>query len=400
MRAPVVTNTGNIGVINLGLGGDWRYNRFIMKEFLQELIRAETTAEAGEAAAAEIIAQRFDEAGIVSSINRWGENRANIVARIESGRRKPAIIFACHLDVVPAGHSKWRYPPFSATEEAGRIYGRGSADMKAGIAAIVTAITQLAEGGIEPGGDIIFAATAGEETDSCGAVRFVDDYAGRLGDLAGIVIPEPTDFEIVTAHRGIFWLEVSTAGMTAHGSMPQLGVNAISSMKRVLDELMDYKIDCDEHELLGPASMSINTIAGGKAVNVVPDHCSVGIDIRTLPGQNYRQIIDDIRGIFAELKQKYPDFEAEVSILRELPALETDTECDFVRGVCSVCGIDKTWAVGFTTDGSCFARLDAPVVIFGPGKPDLCHKPDEYVELADVEKAVDYYKKIILKFLG
>ena len=249
-------------------------------------------------------------------------------------------------------------------------------------------------------GDIILIAAAGEETDSCGAKRFVRDFGGKLPEIAGVVITEPTAFEVVTAHRGMLWLKVKTRGKTAHGSTPQLGINAIGSMKALLTELENYKIDVEPHRLLGGCSMSINTISGGREINVVPDECSIGIDIRTLPGQNHREIIDDFEKIFASLKDGNPEFEASVSIVREVGALEIDNNCDFVREFCSAVGAGGTRAVGFTTDGPHFISLGAPAVIFGPGKSDVCHKPNEYIDIADVEKAVEYYKNIILKFLA
>ena len=271
--------------------------------------------------------------------------------------------------------------------------------MKGGIAAVVTAIRQIVESGVKLEGDIILFAAAGEETDSCGAKRFVRNWGG-ISELTGIVIPEPTDFEIITAHRGLLWLKVTARGKATHGSTPELGVNAIASMKTMLDELENYKIRFEPHKLLGECCMSINTIAGGKAINVVPDKCDIGIDIRTLPAQNHQDIIADFQKIFTKLRQKNPEFDADVSIVREVKALETDSSCDFVKEFCSAVGINETKAVGFTTDGPHFAPLGAPVVIFGPGKPEVCHKPDEYIEISDVEKAVEYYKNIILKFLS
>jgi succinyl-diaminopimelate desuccinylase len=218
--------------------------------------------------------------------------------------------------------------------------------------------------------------------------------------LAGVVLPEPTDFDVVTAHRGMLWLKVSTKGKSAHGSTPELGVNAIASMKTFLNELDNYKIRVEPHKLLGGCSMSVNAIAGGKEINVVPDKCEIKIDIRTLPGQNCQDIISDFEKIFAKLKQKNSQFEASVSIVREVGALETDSSCGFVKDFCSAVEVSETRAVGFTTDGPHFAALGVPVVIFGPGKSEVCHKPDEYIELADVERAVEYYKKIILRFLA
>ncbi|MHC4482174.1 MAG: M20 family metallopeptidase [Planctomycetota bacterium] len=371
-----------------------------MKALLRRLIQAESTAQKGELAAANIICEELRRSEIDARIDRWNGNRANLVAQIKSAGRKGALLFACHLDVVPAGEAGWSDPAFAGTERDGKIYGRGSADMKGGIAALVTAIRQLTNSDVGLEGDIILFAAAGEETDSCGAKRFVSKFSNKLPELAGVVIPEPTDFDVVTAHRGMLWLEVTTKGKAAHGSAPQLGVNAIASMKAVLDELENYKTQCKPHGLLGECSMSINTISGGEAINVVPDKCSVEIDIRTLPGQNHQDIVDDLQDVLAKLKQENPQFDAEVSMIREVGALETDCDSNFVKNFCSVVGISETKAVGFTTDGPHLVSLGAPVVIFGPGRPEVCHKPDEYIEISDVKKAVEYYKDIILKFLA
>ncbi len=403
------------------------YNCLIVKELLKKLVQADTTPEKGELAAAEIISAELGRSGIDSRIDSWDRTRANIIARVKSAGHKAALLFACHLDVVGPGEAAWEKLPFGAVESDGKIYGRGSADMKGGIAAIVTAIRRIVDSDIKLQGDIIFFAAAGEETDSCGAKRFISD-SGRLPELVGVVIPEPTDFEVVTAHRGMLWLEVTTKGKTAHSSTPHLGVNAITSMRSVLDELENYrrvflsrcpplssfvrqergetqgqaktKAGAEPHKLLGECSMSINTITGGKALNVVPDKCSIGVDIRTLPAQNHQDIITDLKEIFAKLRADNPQFDAEVSMLREVQPLETDCDCDFVKDFCSAVQDSKTKAVGFTTDGPYFASLGAPVVIFGPGKPYLCHKSDEYIQISDVEKAAEYYKNIILKFLS
>ncbi len=384
----------------------------MVKTLLQKLIQAESTPEKGELAAAEVVSASFRQSGIESHIDTWEQNRANVVARVEgvspSNRgqdardtdgHKPGLLFACHLDVVEPGEAAWTYPPFDAVETDGRIYGRGSTDMKGGTAAAITAIRRIVESNTPLKGDLIFVASAGEETDSCGAERFVSNY-GPMPSLAGVVIPEPTDFAVVTAHRGMLWLEVSTTGKTAHSSTPHLGVNAITSMRRFLNELDRYEIPVGPHDLLGKCSMSVNTIEGGKALNVVPDKCRIGIDFRTLPHQDDQRTIADLEQIFAKLRSDDPQFEAAISVIRQVQAMETDRDCDFVEALGAAIGTEETSAIGFTTDGPSFAKLGAPVVIFGPGKPSLCHKPDEYIDLADVEKAVEYYTSMILSFLG
>jgi succinyl-diaminopimelate desuccinylase len=370
-----------------------------MQELLKNLIRADSTAENGESSVCRILSEHLERYGIHCRIDAWNSNRANLIAKVKSGNKKPALLFACHLDVVPPGQAQWRYGPFEAIEKNGKIYGRGTADMKGPIVAVVTAIEQIVDSGTTLKGDILFAGCAGEETDSCGARRFMQKAINALPKPAGVIIPEPTDFDIVTAHRGMLWLEVTTAGKTAHGSTPQLGVNAIDSMRTFLAELQQVTIKAEMDSLLGKSSLSVNTITGGEAINVVPDSCSVGIDIRSLPEQKHQEIIDCFEKIFAKLKHQNSDFDAKIGVIRQVDALETKTDCPFVRDFCDTIGLTQTKTVNYTTDGPYFAALEVPIVVFGPGKADICHKPDEYIDIADLEKAVEYYKKIILKFL-
>ncbi len=365
-----------------------------MKELLKKLVQADSTSEKGEAAVAEIIAAQFAESGIKSRIDKWDSIRANIITHIKSAGQRPALLFACHLDVVPPGEVKWKTAPFSGAQNKGRILGRGSTDMKGGTTAIVTAIRQIIDSGTKLKGDIIFFGAAGEETDSCGAKRFMRNMP-RMPKLAGVIVPEPTGFDIVTAHRGLLWLKITTKGRTAHGSTPELGINAISLMAALLNELEDYR----QNKLSKECSMSVNTISGGKAVNVIPDHCEICVDFRLTVRQNSKKIISDVEKIFKKIKRKNKQFNAQVSVARNSGALETDNYSAFVKDFCKAVAINKTTAVGFSTDGPYFVPLGVPIVIFGPGKVELCHKPDEYIDIADVEKGVEYYKKIILKFL-
>jgi succinyl-diaminopimelate desuccinylase len=369
-----------------------------MNDLLKQLLEADSTLGPGESAVAEIVAEQFKKHGIDGQIDRWGSGRANVVTRIPSAGKRPGLLFVCHLDVVGPGAEPWEHPPFSATEENGRIYGRGAVDMKGGMAAVVTAICEVVDTHAALQGDIVFAATAGEETDSSGVQRFMQK-ATRLPPLAGIIIPEPTNLAVVTAHRGLFWLRITTRGKAVHSSMPERGVNAIGSMKRVLDELERYQIPAEPHPLLGRSSLSINTIAGGEAMNIVPDRCTLGLDIRTLPGQDYDGLQYDIERMLARLKAAVPQFKAELAVERVAGAMETDPQCKFVRAFCSAVEVDLTNGIGFTTDAPHLAPLGAPIVIYGPGNPKLCHQVDEYITVADLQKSAALFKRVIHAFL-
>lgn len=371
-----------------------------MKQLLQQLIAGASTSDNGELRVAETLAGFFANMGILAELDVWDENRANLVALFgKNDPDAPTLVFGSHLDVVPASPANWDTPPFEAIEKNGKMYGRGACDMQGGLCAAAQALADIAQSHTALNGRVIFAATAGEETDSCGVDRFIERYKDNIRHPVGILIPEPTGLDILRAHRGILWLKIETHGKTAHGSMPHLGINAIAKANALLNRLNHYRIPHSPSELLGGCSMSLNRIAGGSATNIVPESCYIELDIRTLPGQNREAIIESLRDICDELHNSDPDFKADISIIRAVDALETAADDPFVQSVCRITGIGETKAAGFTTDGPAFQKLNAPVLIFGPGDSSLCHKPNEYIEIAQMQRAREMYQKLMTDLL-
>ena len=367
-----------------------------MKTLLEQLVAAAPTADNGERRAAEVLKRYFEHHGLNAEMDVWESTRANVVVCVKAvggGSGRPPLLVAAHLDVVPAAAEGWTVPPFAVTERQGRLYGRGTTDMLGGVAAVSAALVETARERDRLAGDIVFAVTAGEETDSCGTKRFVEQYRSRFADPVGVLIPEPTELKVLRAHRGILWLKIAAHGRTAHGSMPHLGINAILKINALLNRLKDVVIPHTPHPLLGGCSMSINRIAGGSGTNIVPDCCAIEIDIRTLPGQSPSAIVEQFNAVVSEMAQRDPEFKAEVSVLRIAGAIETPEDNPFVKAVCQAVDTTEIGAVGFTTDGPYFAPM-GPVLIFGPGKPELCHKPDEYIELDALERGREMYKRI------
>lgn len=373
-----------------------------MKHLLKNLIRAESTSRKGELDAAEVLRDYFAAHGLTARIDAWDGGRANLVLHVPSSGRRKGLLFASHLDVVPADAKGWSHHPFRPYEQEGRIYGRGACDMKGGLAAAAVAVVELVEEGMKFDGDCIFAATAGEETDSAGARRFTQEYIQALPDLAGVVIPEPTDFAMITAHRGILWVKIRTLGRTAHGSMPHLGVNAIHLMRPILDKLDRFTVQGPEHARLGRCGFSVNQIHGGDAFNVIPDLCEVCLDIRTVPGAEHEMILAQLCEVVEQAKAECEgeEFRYELEVCRDVPAMQTDEDDDFVKGFAVLAGISEFTSVGYTTDGPHFTLFKAPIVIFGPGKSQTCHKPDEYIDFSDMKRAKNIYKKLIGQCLG
>ncbi|HWT77611.1 MAG TPA: M20 family metallopeptidase, partial [Candidatus Methylomirabilis sp.] len=347
----------------------------------QELVRLKSVNPPGdERPAAEFVAGALKQAGAEAELIVHSPTRASVLARLRSPRQLPALLYNAHLDTVPVGAEKWTHDPFEAEVADGRIWGRGAADMKSGLAALIVAMRTLAKTRASLRGDLILAATAGEESDSLGAIAL----AARpdLGPVQALAIPEPSSNDIYVAEKGAFWLELTTRGRTAHGSMPALGRNAVMMMVALIGELEKTAFPYKEHPMLGGFSRSINTIAGGVKTNVVPDLCVATVDMRTVPGQDHQAILRQVESLISGLKGRIPDFQASVKIVNDRPPVETSPGepavqrfADVVAQVTGERPVPK--GVQYYTDAAAFVpRLKAPVIICGPGNATLAHQPN------------------------
>lgn len=371
----------------------------------QELVRLKTINPPGnELSAAEFLANWMEKHGFEVEVQKIDKNRGNVIGVIKGGGEGQSLIFNGHLDVVSPGDLRnWSYDPFEAKIVGDKIYGRGSADMKGGIASMAVAATSLSKQKLK--GDLLVAAVAGEEIDSIGAKVFAESKWFR--NSKGIVIGEPTGMELVITHKGALWLKVTTHGKTAHGSMPHLGVNAILHMVELINMIKGYRFKYEPVELLTPPTLNIGTISGGVETNVVPDLCTITIDIRTLPTQKHEEIINDFKEIIGKLEAKIPNFKAEIEILNNRRPLITDPKASLVlKAIDSLkesLNIEpKPKGVSYYTDASEFIKYsECPsIIIIGPGKAELAHKPNEYIEISALEKAIKFYTLLARKMIA
>ena len=345
---------------------------------------------------AEYCARYLEDLALEVSVINHGQNRSSLLARLPGKGNKPGVLFSAHLDTVPPGLTAWEHDPLSGLIADGNVYGRGAADMKGGMAVILYTVSAL-KAGLE--GDIYIALTAGEETDSLGAKVVAD----RLADvpLQGIIIPEPTHNQVVIAEKGALWLELTTFGKTAHGSTPGVGVNAIEHMRLLLNEWDALPFTLPAHPLLGEFTRSLNTIQGGVKTNVVPDQCTVSIDMRTLPGQDHAEIFRQVEALIEKLSGSVDQFKATVVVSNDRPPVMTDPHHPFVvrfnQAAETATGTRPAPRGMFAfTDGSILApRLKLPLVVCGPGQPNIAHQPDEYVEISQLTESA----KILLQAL-
>lgn len=373
-------------------------------EYCREMVRIKSVNPPGdEMAMAEYVANVLKSIGLEVKLLKHSSSRASVLAILRGSGQAPALLYSAHLDTVPLGAEQWIHEPFAAETLDGKIWGRGSADMKGGLAALLVMAKIMANSGLSIKGDLIFAITAGEEVDSLGA-KSVASYPG-LGPVQAIIVPEPSYNDIYIAEKGALWLEISTYGKTAHGSMPALGKNAVMMMVELIKGLEKISIPFESHAMLGGFSMSINTISGGIKTNVVPDRCVVSIDMRTVPGQDHHDIMARFQGLIKDLGKHDPDFKASIEITNDRPPIETSPKepvvkmmVDIVADITGEIPIPK--GVNYYTDAATLApAFKAPMIICGPGHPGLAHQPNEYVEIEKLVQAAKIYTAATHQFL-
>ena len=373
-------------------------------EYCREMVRIKSVNPPGdEMAMAEYVANVLKSIGLEVKLLKHSSSRASVLAILRGSGQAPALLYSAHLDTVPLGAEQWIHEPFAAETLDGKIWGRGSADMKGGLAALLVMAKIMANSGLSIKGDLIFAITAGEEVDSLGA-KSVASYPD-LGPVQAIIVPEPSYNDIYIAEKGALWLEISTYGKTAHGSMPALGKNAVMMMVELIKGLENFFIPFESHAMLGGFSMSINTISGGIKTNVVPDRCVVSIDMRTVPGQDHHDIMARFQGLIKDLGKHDPDFKASIEITNDRPPIETSPKEPVVKMMVNIVAditgeIPIPKGVNYYTDAATLApAFKAPMIICGPGHPGLAHQPNEYVEIEKLVQAAKIYTAATHQFL-
>jgi len=373
-------------------------------DLCRQLVRIESVNPPGdELRIAEFAAVILLDAGFKVEIIHHSPTRASVLAVLPGSGGVRPLLCAGHFDTVPAGTVKWRRDPFAADVAEGKIWGRGTSDMKGGLAALIIAAKTLARSRMPLRGDLILALTAGEEVDSLGAVSI----AARtdLGPVQAVIIPEPSGNDIYIAEKGALWLELTTHGRTAHGAMPELGENAILMMVDLIAELKKIPVPFAGHPLLGGFSMSINTIQGGLKTNVVPDRCVVTLDMRTVPGQRHDEIVGGVKEIIAVMGRKNPVFKASIEVINDRLPVETAPDEPAVLKFVDVAAVflgerPVPKGVKYYTDATVLVpAFKAPMIICGPGDPGQGHQPNEWVEIEKIVTCARIYVAAAAEFL-
>ena len=361
-------------------------------ELTQTLVRMDTINPPGnEEPAARYLGKLLEDAGLQVSYPRLGENSTGLIAEIPGKGSQLPLVFTGHLDTVPVGDAPWDNPPHGAEIHNGKLIGRGASDMKSGVAAMAVTAMHLVR---EPKGEggVCFVFTAGEETGSEGALQMKE--SGALPDEAGaIVVAEPTGNIPLLGHKGAFWLECTAKGKSAHGSMPDLGENAIYKAARAAASLEDFFVSAQSHPQLGKPTVNVGTFVGGSKINMVPDFARFRVDLRSVPGVEHARLLEEITSHLG------PDIA--IHTLIDLPGILTSTSDPWITKVLEIItNIEGSRAepgyVNFFTDASVltYAMSNPPTLILGPGEPSQAHQTNEYCQVEKIGKSVEFYRAI------
>ncbi len=358
----------------------------------------------GEREIAAWVRRFFEQHGIEVWEQEVFPGRPNVIARLPGRDASRRVILEAHMDTVSV--QGMSIPPFEPRVEDGKLYGRGSCDTKAGLAAMMHAVASLHEDGIQPPCEVWLAAVVDEEFSYRGVVKLCESLAGQASPAAhAALVAEPTGLRAIIAGKGVLRWRIVVRGKAAHSGKPHLGVNAISHAARVVLAIEEdhARLAANVHPLLGPATVNVGIIQGGVQVNFVPDTCAIEIDRRLLPGESGPAVLAHYQGLLDKLKAQHPTFDAVMEPAKIMDeALETAADsapAQLASAVLSEMGLDATLGgVPFGSDASKLSRAGIPSLIIGPGSIDQAHAAVEFVEIAEVERALTFYRDFILRF--
>ncbi|MBI4573472.1 MAG: M20 family metallopeptidase [candidate division NC10 bacterium] len=351
----------------------------------------------GEGAIARYLTDRLRGLGLTPSVTEVQAGRPNVLATVTGKPGEQHILFEAHTDTVPPSHGQ--ADPFTPRLEGDRLYGRGSCDTKASIAAMFMALRSVLPLR-ERGATISVAFTMGEELGHEGAGHLA--ASGFRPDAA--VVGEPTSLDVVSTHKGIARWRMAATGRSAHSSNPEQGCNAIVKMAtviRALEERLIPRLRQGTHPLLGPPTLSVGRIEGGLQVNVVPDRCSIEVDRRLLPGESWAIVQGELETALAPLRAEDPDLQVVIEEPYQLfGSMQTPADAPIVRlareAVRRIDGEHPVRGVAFCTDAAELSRAGIPCVVLGPGDIAQAHTSAECVEVQQVMKAAAIYREMML----
>ena len=366
-------------------------------QLTKDLLHFDTVNPPGQERDCAHMAGRLLESwGFAVQYSEFEKDRTSVIARAGGSEAKPPLCLTGHLDVVPLGTRKWSKDPFAGEAQGDMLYGRGASDMKAGVAAMLVAARSFAKKlNNTPG--LVLVLTASEEN-GCVGSRHLAMLPELMGKAGAIVVGEPTSNYPMVGHKGSIKFHASFNGVSAHGSMPQLGVNAIYKAAKAIAKLEEFQFGVKEHPVMGLPTMNVGTVEGGSGVNLVPDLARIGVDIRTVPGTDHKALLARLQDLLAE---------GELEVFADSQAVWTEPDEEWVQRVFAICQpilnekpVART--MPYMTDAANLRKIynGAPTLVLGPGEAAMAHQTDEYCHMERIRQSVAIYEAIIQDWTG
>ena len=332
----------------------------------------------------------LEQWGYKVEYHEYADRRTSVIARGGGSDAKKPLCLTGHLDVVSLGTRKWAHDPFSGETAGDKLYGRGSSDMKAGVAAILIAARSMAKKlSGTPG--VVIVLTAAEEGGCIGSKKLAETQL--LGKAGAIVVGEPTSNYPFVGHKGSLKFSASFRGVSAHGSMPHLGENAVYKAARAVAKLEAFDFKAKKHPIMGEPTLNVGTFEGGSGVNLVPDLAKIGVDIRTVPGVDHKKLITRLKALMGK---------AEVDVFSDLSPVWTEPDDEWIGRVFEICrehlgSKPRARTAAYMTDAANLLKVyrGAPTVVLGPGQPEMAHQTDEWCSQERIRQAVAIYEALI-----
>ena len=336
---------------------------------------------AGEGAIADSIADHMRGVGLDVHVREVAPGRPNVIGVLEGREPGRSLMLCGHIDTVGVDGMD---APFDPQIRSGRLYGRGSQDMKGGVAAMIDAARVVAESGFHRG-RVIVAAVVDEEYASIGADALAAEWTAD-----GAVVTEPTDLQVGIGHKGFAWIDINTVGRAAHGSRPKDGRDAVMRMGRVLQRLEALDRTLQQrapHPIMGTGSLHASIVSGGRELSSYPDSCRLQMERRTIAGESGDVARDEVIAILDGLKSEDPEFEAAAALVFSRPPYELSPSHPLPQALQAAAAsagcASRPVGMSFWTDAAVLAGAGVPSVLFGPGGAGL-HSTEEYVNVSDV----------------
>ena len=374
-------------------------------ELLTDLVRTpsvspEIPGGTGEAAVAAKVAAYAESCGAEVVYQEALPGRANVVGTLEADAGAPVLMLEAHMDTVALGAMTRGHEPW--LDATGLLHGRGACDTKGSLAAMLLTLRRVSRESVRPC-TLVLAATVDEEAGSTGA----DTLAASSVTADGAIVGEPTSLDIVRAHRGGRFWKISTAGISAHSSRPDLGDNAIYHMAdviRVLREEFTRRLVGRRHPLCGDSTFSAGRIRAGTSFNVVPDHCELIFDRRFLPTERLEDVDAELAEVLGIARERFPGLEVEAVPEVVAGSLDTPEDAGVVRALIAACeavtGRAAIAGAPYGSDAASLAAVGIPSVLCGPGDIAVAHSQDEWVPIAEVVQASEVYYAAWHHFAG